>query len=180
MGALFIIPLFPYLTDSRTTAGSKNLGYLNIYFAFSSTILGTYASAATTRKIVNLDDIKFGIFSGVLQIGVVGNLIYDPFVSIVVGFSCGIITNLFYNSFGRKIKNKNFPEINVIVFIFLFNSILGAFLIAPILIKAYEMTNRYSTITTWDPVSHMVYSGVSIGIGAGFGILLGLGERFIG
>ena len=61
------------------------------------------------------------------------------------------------------------------MFVYFLNSIIGTIVLAPIVIATYESVNRYPDITNWNPAYHMIYSGVSLGIGAAFGFLCGLG-----
>ena len=95
------------MLDSRISQ-KKIVGPLNIYFAFSSSIIGSLGMAATTKKLINVDDIKFSVFGGIIQIGIIGNFIIDPFISTIVGLISGLFSNLFFNIFFYKLKNKNF------------------------------------------------------------------------
>ncbi len=127
--------------------GTRSIGSLNIYFAFSGSILGAFSMAATTKTIIHVEAIKYSVFAGIIHIGIIGNFIIDHFVAILIGFTSGSFSNLFFNVFYSKLKNKNFLEANAIIFVFLFSSILGAFLIAPVIIQAYKSLDRYSTIS---------------------------------
>ena len=153
---------------------------MNIYFAFSSTILSSLCISAITKKIIHFEDIKVSVFSGVVLVGVVGNFIIDPFISLAAGLLGGIVTASLCICSRAYFQKKEFAEINVMLYIYFLNSFLGVFLLGPIVIAVYEALNsRYPGIDSWSPAYHMIYGGISLGIGAGFGFLCGLGERFL-
>ena len=60
------------------------------------------------------------------------------------------------------------------------NSLIGALVLSPIVIAAYSSDQRYSAPQNLNVGYHMIYSGVSFGVGSGFGFVAGLGERFLG
>ena len=132
----------------------------------------------TWKSIFTLKDLKICVFSGALQIGILSSFISHPFISIVIGLLSGFLTAFFYLYFGPKLKKVHFSEANEILFIFLMNSIIGTLFVTPIVIRVYaDSMTRFANL---NPAYHMIYSGISLGIGAGFGLLGGLGERFLG
>ena len=110
---------------------------MNIYFAFSSTILSSLCISAITKKIVHFEDLKVSVFSGVVLVGVIGNFIIDPFISLVAGLLGGIVTTSLCIYSRAYFQKKNLAEMNIMFYIYFLNSLFGAFLLSPAVIAAY-------------------------------------------
>lgn len=58
------------------------------------------------------------------------------------------------------------------------NSVIGTLVIIPIVIAASSANS--AKLANLNPAYHMIYSAISLGIGSSFGLVGGLGERFLG
>jgi ammonia channel protein AmtB len=144
LGTAFVISLFYFVLDSYTLQ-SKEYALLNIYFAFSGSIVSSIAISCIIDGVITFHTVNLGIISGVIQISIIGGFIRTPFVSLLVGAFAGIVTSLLLHFVQRRINNTQFRDIKGVIVIYLINSFLCSYFISPIIIKAYK--NVDSSIT---------------------------------
>ena len=143
LGTGFVISLFYFVLDTYTSQ-SKSLALLNIYFAFSGSIVSSIAISCIIAGVVTFHNVNMSIISGVIQISIIGGFIKTPYVSLLVGAFAGILTSLLSHFIHRKINNTKFTDAKGIFVIYFINSFLCAYFVCPIIIKAYK--NVDSTI----------------------------------
>ena len=67
---------------------------MNLYFAFSATILLSMSMSAMFKKIIYFEDLKLSVFSGVITVGVIANFIIDPYIAIQAGLITSLLTTI--------------------------------------------------------------------------------------
>lgn len=93
LGTCFILAFFYFLLDTYT-AGDKSLALLNIYFAFSGSIVTSIAISCILAGVVTFHHINMTIIAGVVQISIIGTFIQTPYVSLLVGAFAGAVTSV--------------------------------------------------------------------------------------
>ena len=162
--------MFYFVLDTYTRQ-NKSYALLNIYFAFSGSIVSSIAISCILNGFITFHNINMSILSGVLQISIIGGFIKTPYVSILVGAFAGIITSLLSNFVHSKLNNTKIKDAKGVFVIYFINCFLCTYFICPIIIKAYS--NAYSNLN-YHPAYHMIYTSISLGIGFLFGLLASL------
>lgn len=169
LGTGFVLALFYFLLDTYTNQ-DKSYALLNIYFAFSGSIVSSIAISCIIGGVITFHQINMSILSGVIQISIIGGFIQTPYVSLLVGAFAGIVTGILSHFVQNKINGKQFRDAKGVIVIYLINCILCSYFVCPIIIKAYKNTNA---ALDYNEGFHMIYTAISLGIGFGFGLLAG-------
>lgn len=169
LGTSFVLALFYFVLDTYTNT-NKVHALLNIYFAFSGSIVSSIAISCILGETITFHHINMTIISGVLQISIIGGFIRTPYVAILVGAFSGIVTSLLSCYLQPKINKSKIIDAKGIIVVYLINCILCSYFICPIIIKAYE--NAYTNLF-YNEGYHMIYTTISLGIGFCFGVLAG-------
>lgn len=119
------------------TIQHKPQALLNVFFAFSGSIVSSIAISCIINGIVTLHTINMAVISGALQISIIGGFIATPYVALLVGAFAGIVTSLLSTFVYRKINNTNIRDSKGLIVIYLINCMLCSYFICPIIIKAY-------------------------------------------
>lgn len=117
------------------------------------------------------------MISGVMEISILGAYLNTPFASIVIGAFAGIVTTLLGHFLHKnKINEGKIIDANGIFVVYFVNTFLCSFFVTPITILISE---KYGFSNTSSKSFHMKYSGISLGIGIGFGLIGALMTKWI-
>lgn len=117
------------------------------------------------------------MISGVMEISILGAYLNTPFASIVIGAFAGIVTTLLGHFLHKnKINEGKIIDANGIFVVYFVNTFLCSFFVTPITILIFE---KYGSSNTLSKSFHMKYSGISLGIGIGFGLIGALMTKWI-
>lgn len=144
LGTSFVLALFYFLLDTYTNT-NKSYALLNIFFAFSGSIVSSIAVTCIIGEAISFHHINMTIISGVLQISIIGGFIRTPYVSILVGAFAGIVTSLLSHYLQPKINQTKIIDAKGIFVVYFINCLLCSYFISPIIIKAYE--NYYTNLS---------------------------------
>lgn len=137
LGTGFVLTLFYFVLDSYVVGSYLN-ALLNIYFAFSASILTSVAISCILGGVVTFHQINMSAISGVLQISIIGTFIKTAYISMLVGVSGGAITGLLSHYVQRKINATKIQDSKGIIVVYLVNCLICSYFICPIIIKGYE------------------------------------------
>jgi hypothetical protein len=118
LGTCFILAFFYFVLDSYSNALLKTIriiggyyfsdgklfGLLNIYFAFSGSIVSSIAVACFLGGTVTFHHINMSIISGALQVSILGNYIHHPFVALVTGVVGGVVSSILSHFAHQKLN----------------------------------------------------------------------------
>jgi len=99
------LALFYFVLDTYIVL-DKSLALLNIYFAFSSSIVSSIAISCIISGYITFHQINMSVISGVIQISIIGAFIQTPYVALLVGAFAGIITGLLSHFVHSRINNN--------------------------------------------------------------------------
>lgn len=137
LGSIFTLSFFYFVLDTYTT-GNKGYALLNIYFAFSTSIVTSVAVCLIISGIVTLQMVNMAFISGAIQISIIATFIRTPYVAMLVGALAGVVTSLLFIFWFNKVNRDYFRDSKGLLFVYLINVLLCAFFVSPIIIKAYE------------------------------------------
>lgn len=161
LGTCFVLALFYFVLDTYTIQ-DKTYALLNIYFAFSGSIVSSIAISCIVNGVVTFHHINMSILSGVLQISIIGGFIKTPYVSLLVGAFAGIVTSLLSSFVHWKMNRNKETDAKGVIVVYLVNCLLCTYFICPIIIKAYM---NVDSNLDYNPAFHMIYTSISLGIG---------------
>ena len=112
---------------------------------------------------------------GVIYITILGSLIRDPWVALVLGSGGSFLTYILL-LIKEKLKPSRYVfDTKNLIPVLLINSIVASALAVPLVLLAYsDRGYEKQNDIVYEKVNHMIYTGISLGIGFGFGLLAGL------
>ena len=141
LGTIFTLAFLYFVLDTYTI-GSKPNALLNIYFAFSTSIISSVAVSLIVGGVVTLEIINLAFLSGAIQISIIGTFILTPYVAMLVGVFSGVITSLLFLFYFDKLNRGYFRDSKGLIFVYLVNVLFCSFFVSPIIIKAYENDSK--------------------------------------
>lgn len=170
LGTAFVISLFYFVLDTYTQQ-SRLQSLLNIFFAFSGSIVSSIAISCILDGVITLHNVNMSVIAGALQISIIGGFIKTPYVSILVGAFAGIVTALASSFIHSKLNHTKIRDSKGVFVIYFINCLLCSYFICPIIIKAYK---NVGILADYNDGFHMVYTSISLGIGFLTGLLAGI------
>lgn len=186
IGTGFIVCTFAFATAHYLSYSDKglNIGGLNIYFALSASIIGTFiGSALFGRGRVGYKEVLVGSVSGAVMISSIAPIFDNIGIIIMLGLLAGLISGIYMQTLHKAI-NKTYIYDSLGLFgPFLINSFIGSMVVAPSVLDRLVLNpaktnfniDSVNNTPTVDTVGfQLVYVGVSLGIGLFSGLFAGL------
>ena len=148
---------------------------ISIFLTFSSSILMHMSLSSLVKGRIQLEHLNFSILGGVIYITILGSLIRDPWVALVLGSGGSFLTYILL-LIKEKLKPSRYVfDTKNLIPVLLINSIVASALAVPLVLLAYsDRGYEKQNDIVYEKVNHMIYTGISLGIGFGFGLLAGL------
>jgi hypothetical protein len=139
------------------TTFSFNIGPLNIYFSMISSVAMTFAiTLLTSNNKFGLRAVLMASLSGFVIIAGSAARISTIWPCIIVGFVAALINSIWQTKISKIINKNSFYDISGAYGSLLLNSLIGALVVAPVVLKIYA--NREIYPKTLVPFSHHFFT----------------------
>ncbi len=173
--------------DESVRAYAWPEAWISVFFAMSASVIFYYAFSVLfgKRKRIEIRGSTFGTLAGAIMYGPIAGTCENIGASIAVGLFAGIISALFFEKIYPKINNKGIRDTLGGVLV-LAASLIGSFVVAPIVMIAYKNTEiqlsvlSQSTVTKTTTAQWILsYVGISVAISVVSGVIFGILMKFM-